>query len=353
MKESFAELHARYPYDRDERAWLAYGTFEDAIANAGDLHLQTDPMAYLENIRSSDYKRAADINRALLFLPPQVVIDSLGEEVALWASIASDISGYSDDMDATLEEKLGYSMKDIEIARGFNYRKQLMRESVPGVLAQYSLMQAVRSDAVANIDLPAILQDSAKEGIELSSSRVDDYALIPIEAENYNTYYDGGHIKGWDDDEEKGIGYSSWIDTPTGFALTYKGIPNAIAGLAMHSTDTVMIHQLQGVKANRIDPSKSVYSKERVLGKISSRGLMPLDWQKVMVQTAEQVTRTLDIPKAGILASENNVWTKKRFRTDTVPHITLEQAANAYDKPAERLGYVRDKTKQNNWKKQL
>jgi hypothetical protein len=353
MKESVADLHARHPYDKDERYWDHYLSLDEAIAAAGDLHTQDDPLTYLDTLKESDSRRAHAINKALLFLPPQVVIDSLGDEIGLWTSLSTSLQRENDAINSALHDSRGYNITDLEIARGWNWRKSSFSSSVKPILAQYGLMQAMRDGITEQVDLPAILQNSAKPGIVLSASRIDDYSTIPIEADEYNSYYDGGSVKGWGEDEDKKIKYTSWIDTPTGFALTYKGAPNAMAGLAMNGLSEIMIHQLQGVQARKIDPTKSYYSGERIVGKVSSRGLMPIDWQKVMVAINEQVAQSMDLPRVGIQAAKNNVWTKKRLPRDEEPHLPIDRAIKAYDEPAERLGYARDIDKREDWHKEL
>lgn len=352
MKKSLAELHQLHPYDQDERYWYGPVSLEDTIALAGNLHEQDDPISYLDDIRKEDYGKATAINRALLFLPPEVVAQELGVDVALWAAISAPIAGDSNALNEVLHDTYGYNIEDIEIANNWEWVNGRLRRSVRRILAQYSLMQAMRADAPGQVDLPAILSASARDGMELSRARLSDYQLIPIEAD-YNSYYQGGRVKGWDDDLERKLSYDSWLDSPSGFALTYKGVPNALVGLSIGNKDELMIEQLQGVRANRIDPLQSRYAKERVVGKVASRGLMPLDWQRVMVESAEQIAQNLAIPVVGIRAGKNNVWTTRILPREEAPHLTLEQAERAYDVPAARLGYKKASNAQDNWHKKV
>jgi hypothetical protein len=353
MRQSLSELYVQYPFDRDEHHWSSTRPLEVAIASGAELHLQDDPLTYLDDMQREDHERSININNALLNLPPEAVIDNFGVEVGLWASITSFLDHDNDAINIVLGEKYRYNLEDIKISRGWMWRNHY-NSSAKEVLAQYSLMKAVREQVIENIDLPALLRESAKEGVELSNSRIADYTLEPIEVDDYNHYYDGGSIKGWDIDENKGIAYDSWLDTPTGFALLYKGAPNAMAGLAMNGLNEVMLHQLQGVQAKRIDVTKSPYSPDRVTGSVSSRGLAPLDWQKVMVEVAEQVATNLALPRTGIQSAKNNVWTEKRLPRDTEPHLPIEKAIKAYDEPAKRLGYRKMKNDQRgNWHKNV
>jgi hypothetical protein len=354
MKESLSELYVRHPFDHDERYWRGKKSLEETIASAADLHLLEDPIQHLEELHVKDFHAANDINDALLGLPPEAVIHSLGDEIALWSSLTSSISGDNDKMNKALEEVSGHSAENLEIARGWNWRQERgTSHRIKAVLAQYGLMQSLGSGVVEDIDLPAILHASVREGVELSAKRIEDYELIPIETARYNSYYDGGSVKGWETDKEKRVAYDTWLDSPSGFGLLYKGMPNAMAGIAMKGLDEVLLHQIQGVQAHRIDPTQSAYSDGYDLGRISSRGLAPLDWQKVLVTINEQIAGTLGHEKTGILAAENNVWIKKRMSRDTEPHLPIEKAIQAYDVPAQRLGYTRGTEQKPNWHKTL
>jgi hypothetical protein len=353
MAESLAQLYTRHPFDSDEKYWRSSVSLEDAVHAAGDVHLQPDPIDYLETIREDDSSCSSAITEALLSLPPEVVIEQLGEEIALWASLSNSVMGDDEKINSALAKMRGITIEDLEIAQGWSWRKDGFDRDPKRVLAQYGLMQSMKDGVVDRVDLPAILENSARPGITLSNSRIDDYALTPIETDTYNWYYDGGHVKGWGVDTERSISISSWLDTPTGFALTYKGVPNAMAGLAMNGLNEIMLHQIQGIQIDRVDLTKSVYSEEHYVGKISSRGLMPLDWQKVLVQINEHIAELLDKNNTAIQSAANNVWIHKRFPKDTEPHLPYEKAINAYDVPAERLGYTRAVDGQKNWHKHL
>lgn len=348
MTLTLSELHTQYPYDRDERVWINRTPLSEATALGDELHLAQDPIDYLATIQERSYAEAADIRKALFLLPPSVVIENYGVDVALWASISSSLQGENDDFNKELEEAHGYDIARLDVARNWEWSDS-MRTDTKKVLGQYGLIQSLRAEVLENVDLPAILASSTRDGVELSAKRIDDYAVIPIEAD-YNWYYHGGAVKGWSEDISETVGYGMWLDTPAGFALTYKGLPNAMAGLAMNKTDEVMLYQMQGVQAVKLDPTKSRYDSERKIGKISSRGLVPIDWQKVLVEVTETIARQSTASSIGIQAAKNNVWIKKFMASDTEPHLPLDQAVKAYDVPAKRLGFRRSATdKRQNW----
>lgn len=348
-KLSVAELHTLHPYDRDEKSWPSYQVpFDEALKMTDELHLQNDPLTYLEEIRENDYARAKAINAALLLLPQKVVLEELGEDIMLWSALSTTMMGENDDTLEVLRDTAGYNTDDLEIARGWVWRNG-HKQSIKRELGLYGLMQALKTDALKAIDLPKILATNAKDGIKLDDRRINDYALEPIEAERYNSYYDGGRVGNWDKEPlNNNVLYPIWIDAPIGFALTYKAAPNAVSGLSMSSVEEVMINQIQGVKGERIDPTKSVYSDERIIGDVSSRGLAPLDWKKVMVDISEQIAINQGAHRIAIQSGANNAWTKIRYN-EKEPHLPVEVAERTYDHTAKRLGY----TKADNWHKTL
>ena len=351
MKQSVAELHATYPYNPDENSWRGTISFESAAAMAGDLHLQEDPVTYLDDLKVQDSEKASAIRDSLLYLPPKVLIDEIGVDVAAWTSVSTVVMGMNEKLNDELERTAGYNLDDLEAARSWEWR-QYFRSLGRPILTHYNLMQRMRGDLLDNIDLPEILHESVKDGVELSNARINDYALIPLETESYSTYYSGGRVKDWSGDATETTAYHLWLDAPSGFALTYKGLPNAMGGIAMYGTDELMMHQLQGVQGKKVDPSKSPYDHSRYTGIVKARGLAPFDWQKIMTSVTEQLADTLDLDYAGLQSGKNNVWTEKRMPNDTEPHLPIETAEKIYDGAAMRLGYTRrDDDVRGNWHK--
>lgn len=352
-KLSASELHARYPYDQDEHYWSRYSSipFEHAVAMADELHIQDDPLSYLEDIKQEDYSRASAINASLLLLPPEAVIDNYGEEVALWSSLSAVIQGENDNINAALRDQFGYDLDDLQIARGWVWRNG-RGYSVHHVISLYGLMQATKTDALENIDLPELLTKNAKDGIELSQKRLGAYALTAITSDSYNYVHDGGRVQNWTNKtaQENGSIYEIYLDAPTGFALTYKGAPNAVTGLSMSGNKELLVNQIQGVKGARIDPSKPYYSKDQILGHISARGLAPLNWQNLMVNISEQLADNLQIPNIAIQSAANNVWTKPRFG-EKEPHLSMDAAERIYDDTAKKSEYIKESD--DNWHKPL
>ncbi|MGB4762141.1 MAG: hypothetical protein WBP12_02155 [Candidatus Saccharimonas sp.] len=349
-KPSVAELFRQYPPDPDDIPWYMRDEVDRAVEATADIHTQTDPIEHLEELRERDYQLATLARRALFMLPPEVVTEQLGTDIALWAALTETVMGEADELKANLESRYGYHLGRLESARLWLWQRGGYMNSVKQILADYRLMEVVHGDALHNIDLPEILQNSARSDTPLSDKRIADYSLVPANIE-HDRFSVEGYIDGWNRYNDKTTSYDSWLDTPSGFALTYRDKPQALVGVVMRGQDEVMIHQLQGVRAKRVDRTKP-YSEE-VVGRVSARGLMPLDWQRVMVTTTERIARRLGLSAVGIRSGENNVWTKLRLPSEKEPHMTLEQAGHAYDTPAARLGYTRAEDIPRDWHKQL
>lgn len=347
-KPSVPELFRQYPPDPDDIPWYMRSEVDRAVEATADLHTQADPIEHLEELRERDYQLATLARRALFMLPPHVVTEQLGTDVALWAALTESVMGEADKLKANLESQHGYHLGRLESARLWLWQRSKYLNSVKQILTDYRLMETVHGGTLDDVDLPEILQSSAKGDMPLSDKRVADYSLIPANIK-HDRFSVEGYIDGWDRYNDETTSYDSWLDTPSGFALTYRDKPQALVGVVMKGQDEVMIHQLQGVRAYRVDRTKSY--KEQVIGRVSARGLMPLDWQRVMVTTTEHIAQRMGLSAVGIRSGENNVWIKLHLPSDKEPHMTLEQAEHAYDTPAARLGYTRAKDAPRDWHK--
>jgi hypothetical protein len=160
--------------------------------------------------------------------------------------------------------------------------------------------------------------------------------------------YSEGWSKGFSlyQGQQSGIEYDIWLDSPNGFALTYKGTLNAVVGISVAENDELMVSQIQGAKAYR--PSKEKKDRER----LHARGLMPLDWQKLMINISEELARQLNLKSMGIQSAENNQWIKTALKDgERDVHLSKDAARRAYDEPAKRFGYVLGED--GNWHKPL
>lgn len=349
-KPSVAELFQQYPVDPDDIPWYLSDKIDEAIDAAGEVHTQADPIDYLEELKRKDYGRALLARRALFLLPPEVVAKQLGTDIAVWAALTESTAGEANKVKANLEAEYGYHLGRLESARLWSWQRGSYSDSVKQILTDYQLSQTLHSSVLEDLDLPDILQNSANPDVVLSDQRIADYALIPTEIQ-HDRFSVEGHIDGWEQFNNEKTSYDAWLDTPSGFALTYRDKPQAVVGLVMNSQDEATVHQLQGVRAKRIDRTRPY--KDQVVGRVSARGLMPLDWQRTMMTATERIAQHMGLSAVNIQSGENNVWIKPHLWKDKEPHMTIEQATSAYDTPAARLGYTRTDDKLRNWRKKL
>lgn len=347
-KPSIAELHAQFPVDWDEREWRdPTHTLDQAIAEANELHEQDDILGYLEALHDQDYSRMLLIHRAMLFLPPQVIYDYYGQDVAMWLSLRSVISHDNDEVNEVLTQH-GVSPEDLETARLWTWHHRPFDSTARRELGLYGVMQSMKHGLLDGLDLSPLLEECAAPGVALNAKRLGDYAVTAIWPDEYNYVYSGGRVERWQA-EGNSIDYPIWLDAPTGFALTYKDTPQAVGGISMSSERDMMIHQIQGVKGKRIDRTKRYYEDCYYEADVSARGLAPLDWRKAVVRIAEWVGRQTDVERMAIEAGAHNAWTTTRGRY-AEPHLPVDVAKKIYDATAQRLGYVR--ADHDDWYKQ-
>lgn len=353
---SLADFLARFPVGTHWQSFSGHLT-PPAIADlAPNLHTATDPVAYLEEIKQTDANHGRDIVRLLLHLDPSALVRNFGEDTALWASVNNPILEWSDGIHTVLDELYGHNTAMLDIASGWDWRRgSRFERDTKQILALYALMRDMQSgEALQEVPLADIVASNPRDGATLSEERVDAFDVIPIEAADYNTYYDGGRVATWCGEVTSEIAYDMWIDAPTGFALMFKGLPVAMLAMSVVGEDEVLIQQLQGLRARRIDHTKSKYDPERYAKKLSSRALAPLDWQKIMVEITEHIARRRGAKKIGILAACNNVWVKPRMSTDIEAHLSLEAAERIYDTTARRLGFSQSTDdKKGNWHRDI
>ncbi len=129
-----------------------------------------------------------------------------------------------------------------------------------------------------------------------------------------------------------------YMDAPVGFVITYRGIENALATMWPETPDTLLIHQLQGVRRKR-------FRGLHPAGRRHSPGLSLFDFRKAMVDLSADVAKEAGFSRIGIRGARNNTWTNTD--DDGRPHITMERADEIYDGTAQRLGFTYDRG--GNW----
>ncbi|MDP3989629.1 MAG: hypothetical protein Q8Q01_00305 [archaeon] len=187
------------------------------------------------------------------------------------------------------------------------------------------------------IDLEKLLKDSALENVKLSDKRLKDYKIGLVKPKfNLNC----GHDDYWSQRIFKeNLGYDIYLDSRSGLALLYKGLPNAVICSTVESDeeDAVQIIQIQGVKAE-------IRKGYKIVGHKHSRGLAPLKWEELLVKLMEEISKKAGYTRILIQGSTNNGWCfgSNQFRSNV---------KKRYDETAEKIGYIKETD--SNWYKEL
>lgn len=189
-------------------------------------------------------------------------------------------------------------------------------------------LEEIMPDFLQKFDLAAALRRCAKEGIEISNKRSDDYSLEELCAK---MSWESGYEKTWGsksvkNDGDKTYAYKVYLDAPRGIGLMYKGILNAVVAGYAFDEKTLLIKQIQGVRMEIIQNNRCIgYGS-------SSRGLAPLDWQKLLVEIMEEFGRETGFRNMAIQPAA-----KSRWKTE----CNITKLYQNYDEVAERLWYRR------------
>ena len=186
-----------------------------------------------------------------------------------------------------------------------------------------------------SIDIFKLLKKNTKIGIKLSDKRISDYSF-DIMVSNKEEKDGSGYVTEWDNTYNKkgNKKYNLYLDAPIGIGLFYKKEPNAIISFNSLNKNTIMIRQLQGIKPKKIAASG------KTIGRSSSRGLVVLDWQKLLVNIVEYIGYKLNCIQIGMLNSNNIPSTKPVCGKI---NLSLKEAITKYDDVALRLGFKRGK----------
>jgi hypothetical protein len=178
--------------------------------------------------------------------------------------------------------------------------------------------------------IDSLINSNLRKGVSsISEKRVSKYNLNYLRTKGredmgYENIW-GSLIKGTNISSEF-ICYDVYLDTPIGIGLSYDGFLNSIVSFIPESDDTLMIKQIQGV-------TSSLYNNEtNETRKKSARGLIILDWEKIMVDVVTNFAKETGFSKVGIQSSINNYWVKAH-------RLPLSSAIKRYDETAIKLGF--------------
>ncbi len=204
------------------------------------------------------------------------------------------------------------------------------------VAMHYSLLSNTSNDSPARIR--PFISANALEGFD--HSRLGSYSVRwMMVKDNKPSGYPEEVMNLAGSDRER---LELYMDAQLGFVITYKGVENALCSLWPEKADTLMIHQLQGVR-------KKKFRGPLYVGRLHSRGLADVDFRKAMVEFVSSLAKEAGFSSVGILGARNNTWINTD--DDGRPHITMERASEIYDGTAQRLGF--SFSRNGNWYRAL
>lgn len=347
-------LSPREIYERDpslvenyRREHLDSSRLDEYLAHIEPLANQDDPVAYIDHLHEQDRELWFSIGSVIVNMGPDTILEQYGHEMLAWAAINATFKKDGDAMKVVLENEAGYDLDLLEKNRLYIWQNGVSSAG-KHLLKNYRLNRSLMLGSLETIDLCAILAGSARQDVELSENRINDYSLS---ATTTQKDYERGYTQNAHEDFEPNIKYPTYLDSPYGFILNYKGRPNAIAALGITKDDELMIYQIQGVRGYEYDPNKRRREEGFIKRILNSRGLTPLDWHKVIVEATTEIALQNGLEKIGIQAGKNNYWARHVEPNETQPHLSAEAATKAYDTPARRLGFERDTGYYGNWHK--
>lgn len=297
----------------------------------------------LESLKPYEPQLALSI--LLAHLPAKLVCKELGNETLLWTFLNYAYENETRrNLKKGIEKETGIDSEKFEQARLAAW-KVLGPSKLNRVLEVYKLREQLQKSGEQPAS-PELLKNNVKGEIILSEERLKDYQVCPIETEEF---FSNGYVMNWRFRDKQQFGnrrYALWLDCPLGFIIKYKKEPNAIIGLFPDNDNSIRIHQLQGVRAVKVEECGEIISNERG----SARGLMVLDWQKLCVEIAEDLARKNGYSRIIIQSGHNNPWTRP-YRGEKAPRFPLDKALESYDGLAERLGFQQGEYQ--DWHKQL
>jgi hypothetical protein len=293
---------------------------------------ETDPAAWLA--RRSE----------IVSLAPAVISERYGNDVLVWAAANVDDELERRRLVGVLAELAGYDR--VALLKAIKWSKLRYKTSRGSlVMAAYKLADAVLNDRL-DIDLPDLLRRSAAPGVDLSSKRIEEYSLLPVQAGGMRTT---GFIPETYAPVEQDTYYKSAVDGPLGYLLTWKRRPQAVVAIGASSPSEIMIYQMQGIVGKR---HESPMPESPVIKIIKARGLAPLMWRRFLIDLVDRVgSQITGIRTIAIQEGAQNRWTGYRTPGESEPHLSLEAAQRAYDIPAEQAGFVRGDD--GNWHREI
>ena len=340
-REIYQDPEIRQDYNY---SWANSSELDSLLEALDPIVQQPDFVQVMDDLSDTDLDTWFRYKRVFVNLPPAIIFNNYGEEVLAWAAANATTTDRSDLLKDALEKFAGYDKVLFEKARLWCWQSNVSSKG-KDVLSQYALLDTLlRGNALEYLNLTNELRDAALEGVGISDHRAADYQVKPVTTDDDNPT---GYIADARKELAPNIHYQIWLDAPVGVVLGYKGLPQAIVGLGINKGKELMIYQLQGLKGILGDPNLRDNEDGHELKRISSRGLMPLDWRKLMINLTTHLAENMGIGSVGIQAGNRNYWAKRILLGEKTPHFPADAARKAYDLPAQRLGFT--KGSDDNW----
>ena len=316
------------------RAYYSQGNFNPQVKSTvplvGAALNRLEKKADIVSLKLEDLSKcpnSEDLSLVLASLPSEIQMSELDRDALLW--VYTHYPSYVRDVKRSIASAL-YEVGGLDpdlLERAEDTATNLIHDkSIPTILKNYDLLNCI-CEAVNQIDLPPLLELYAKKDVSFSDKRIKDYRLELVFPKRNDHY---GREELWDNYRINNKKFDIYLDTPIGIALAYKGEPNAIIGFCAKDEKTLFIKQIQGVMPE----------KGEGYAKAHSRGLVVLEWEKLLVNITEKVAQTLGFEEVIVQGGLNNTWGKARIR-----------GKERYDKPAKEQGYIQNLDE--NWSKDL
>lgn len=269
---------------------------------------------------------------------PEVILKEYDEDGLVWAAMNASFSRRQETLMESLHELAGYSQSFLKKAKNWAWVHNRSSRN-QDIMAQYSVMDTIHSEWLGRVDVQSLIQGALKPDKRLKAGQLAAYGLVPLRARDD---YEVGHEPDWYSiDRATGVAYQIYMDAPTGFAIFYKGKPQAVAAVAINGQSELELYQIQGVNEKVYEQDLGGKWKEKKV--TPPWGIEPFDWRQVLAEITGQLARYVRLDGVAIQAGAKNEWLK--WHGVDPPHLTLEQAEAAYDQQADRLGFKRGEDK--------
>jgi len=275
--------------------------------------------------------------RVLLTLPPVLVHRAFGEEVLGW--IAFHHLRGEENFELYLKycsNVLHLDLRELDLAKKMSLRRTTRVDSA-SVLKGLELMKAL--DGLDE----QVEARFCKAQMKLSPEHLAEYTVVGRILPQSKDPEEPIKLYGYDltwPRQPHGKQFAKWMpyhDAPLALYLVQKGRPQAILSFVPEGIDRLYVQQLQGLKGVVVDASyKKLLDKDGKVQRVSSRGLVPILWQELLLSKLAALGKQLGYKEVVIQGAKNNRWT--RLHTDNTIHLPMERALKAYDEVADRLG---------------